>query len=155
MTANMAICRTSIHTSPAANTAQHIPKFRGQHLRTPVIDNNQMKLFRTINVPRFARSCQPCCIPSNVHQRHCAPAWRSIHLPRQTWGNTLHSHHCNMRFRQRGTHSRITFIGHRAYRTCLCHREITAGNTYFSTEEIFADFCRMNKVIASGVSGPS
>lgn len=49
MTANMAICRTSIHTSPAANTAQHIPKFRGQHLRTPVIDNNQMKLFRTIN----------------------------------------------------------------------------------------------------------
>lgn len=46
MTANMAICRTSIHTSPAANTAQHIPKFRGQHLRTPVIDNNQMKLFR-------------------------------------------------------------------------------------------------------------
>lgn len=49
MTANMAICRTSIHTSPATNTAQHIPKFRGQHLRTPVIDNNQMKLFRTIN----------------------------------------------------------------------------------------------------------
>lgn len=63
MTANMAICRTSIHTSPAANTAQHIPKFRGQHLRTPVIDNNQMKLFRTINVPRFARSCQPVLYP--------------------------------------------------------------------------------------------
>lgn len=62
MTANMAICRTSIHTSPAANTAQHIPKFRGQHLRTPVIDNNQMKLFRTINVPSFARSCQPCVV---------------------------------------------------------------------------------------------
>lgn len=63
MTANMAICRTSIHTSPATNTAQHIPKFRGQHLRTPVIDNNQMKLFRTINVPRFAWSCQPVLYP--------------------------------------------------------------------------------------------
>ena len=141
MTANMAICRTSIHTSPAANTAQHIPKFRGQHLRTPVIDNNQMKLFRTINVPRFAWSCQP----GVVSRQTCTNGTARQHGDQYIYlgkrgGNTLHSHHCNMRFRQRGTHSRITFIGHQAYRTCLCHREITAGNTYFSTEEIFADF---------------
>ncbi len=155
MTANMAICRTSIHTSPAANTAQHIPKFRGQHLRTPVIDNNQMKLFRTINVPSFARSCQPevsypvkraptalrASMVINTSTSANA-AIRSIPITAIcVLGSVVHI---------RALPSLVTQI-----RTGLCHREITAGNTYFSTEEIFADFCRMNKVIASGVSGPS
>ena len=140
MTANMAICRAGIHTGSAANTAQHIPKFRGQHLGASVINNNQMKLFRAINVSCFARSCQP----GVVSRQTCTNGTARQHGDQYIYlgkrgGDTLHTHHRNVRFRQRGTHSRITFISHQTYRTGFCHREITAGNTDFSTEEIFAD----------------
>lgn len=51
---------------------QHILKSVGQHLRTPVIDNNQRKLFLDYHTYLLA-NLSARCYPVNVYEQHCAP----------------------------------------------------------------------------------
>ncbi len=74
-----------------------------------------MKLFRTINVPRFAWSVSQVLYPVKRAPTALRASMGSIHLPLQTWEQYAPFPSLQMRFRQRGTHSRITFIGHQAY----------------------------------------
>ncbi len=150
----MAICRTSIHTSPAANTASTSRNSEASTSERPLstitnetLQDHQRALLRVVLSARCV-SRQTCT--NGTARQHGDQyiysanlgAIRSIPITAicvlGTWYTFAHYLHWSPGIPNRSL-----------------HREITAGNTYFSTEEIFADFCRMNKVIASGVSGPS
>ena len=116
MPANVAIRRAGVHTGPAADAAQHIAKLRAQHLRATVIDNHQVELFRSVHVIRLTRAGQPGVIArqTSAHGAARQHGDQHIHIGKG-WRDTLHAHHRNVRFRQRGAHARVAFVGHQAY----------------------------------------
>ena len=99
-----------------------------------------MELFRSVNVIRLARAGQPGVVARQTCTHGAARQHgdQHIHLGKGR-RDTLHAHHRNVRFRQRGAHARVAFVGHQTHRAGFRHGKVTAGNTDFGTEEILTD----------------
>ncbi len=89
----------------------------------------------------FAQSCQQCCIPSNVHQRRNAPVVINTSTSANVGDSLLHSHPLQYAFYGGDNFAFAHYLYHWSQALQIStRREITTGNTYFSTGEIFADF---------------